>query len=152
MLWIAPERRDDVLPVGATYLNLAEPGRGLESAVHPDARSHDSPALSAESAAAAVAALDVLGEAGWDAVYERARTLAAALADRLRERGRTVADRGPTTLVSWEDDDPEGTRDRLAGAGIMVRNLPGTPYVRASFGAWNDEDDLARLVAAAAPV
>ncbi len=151
MLWIAPARRNDVLPVGATYLNLAEPGRGLESAVHPDARSHDSPALSAESAAAAVAALDVLGEAGWDAVYERARTLAAALADRLRERGRTVAERGPTTLVSWEDDDPEGTRDRLAGAGIMVRNLPGTPYVRASVGAWNDEDDLDRLVEAAAP-
>jgi selenocysteine lyase/cysteine desulfurase len=150
MLWIAPERRDAVMPVGATYLNLAEPGRGLESAVHPDARSHDSPALSAESAAAAVASLDVLGEAGWDAVYERSRTLAAALADRLRERGRTVADRGPTTLVSWEDDDPEATRDRLAGAGIMVRNLPGTPYLRASVGAWNDEDDLERLVAAAA--
>ena len=45
MLWIAPARRNDVLPVGATYVNLAEPGRGLESAVHPDARSHDSPAL-----------------------------------------------------------------------------------------------------------
>ena len=74
------------------------------------------------------------------------------LADRLRERGRTVADRGPTTLVSWEDDDPEATRDRLAGAGIMVRNLPGTRSLRASVGAWNDEDDLDRLVTAAAPV
>ena len=27
----------------------------------------------------------------------------------------------------------------------MVRNLPGTPYLRASVGAWNDEDDLDRL-------
>jgi selenocysteine lyase/cysteine desulfurase len=91
----------------------------------------------------------VLAAAGWNTVYARARTLAATLADRLRERGRTVAPRGETTLVSWEDDDPEATRDRLAGAGVLVRNLPGTPYLRASVGAWNDEKDLDRLVDAA---
>jgi len=151
MLWIAPDRREDVLPIGATYMNLAEPGRALESPPHPDARRHDSPALSAEAAAASVAAHDVLAEAGWDAVYERSRTLAATLADRLRERGRVVAPRDDTTLVSWEDDDPEATRDRLAADGILVRNLPGTPYVRASVGAWNDERDLDRLLDAAAP-
>jgi selenocysteine lyase/cysteine desulfurase len=152
MLWMAPERREEVLPVGATYMNLAEPARGLESALHPDARSHDSPALSAEAAAASVAAHDVLAEAGWDVVYTRSRTLAATLADRLRERDRVVAPRDDTTLVSWEDDDPEATRDRLAASGIVVRNLPGTPYLRASVGAWNDEADLERLLAAAAPV
>jgi len=146
MLWIAPDRREQVAPVGATYINLAEPARGLESAVHGDARSHDSPALSAEASAASLAAHDVLAAAGWDAVYTRARTLAEILADRLRERGRTVAPRDETTLVSWEDDDPEATRDRLAGAGVLVRNLPGTPYLRASVGAWNDERDLDRLL------
>ena len=151
MLWIAPDRREDVLPIGATYMNLAEPGRALESALHPDERRHDSPALSAEAAAASVAAHDVLAEAGWDAVYERSRTLAETLADRLRERGRVVAPRDDTTLVSWEDDDPETTRDRLAAAGVVVRNLPGTPYLRASVGAWNDERDLERLLDAAAP-
>jgi selenocysteine lyase/cysteine desulfurase len=148
MLWIAPDRREQVAPIGATYLNLADPARGLESPVHPDARSYDSPAVSAETSAAAVAAHDVLAERGWDDVYERSRTLAAGLADTLRERGRTVAARGDTTLVSWEEDDPEATRDRLAGEGIVVRNLPGTPYVRASVGAWNDEGDLERLVRA----
>jgi L-cysteine/cystine lyase len=146
MLWIAPDRREQVAPVGATYINLAEPARGLESGLHADARSHDSPALSAEASAAAVAAHDVLAAEGWDAVYARARTLAAMLAERLRERGRTVAPRGDTTLVSWEDDDPEATRDRLAGARVLVRNLPGTPYLRASVGAWNDERDLDRLL------
>jgi selenocysteine lyase/cysteine desulfurase len=30
----------------------------------------------------------------------------------------------------------------------MIRNLPGTPYVRASIGAWNDESDLERLLGA----
>jgi L-cysteine/cystine lyase len=37
---------------------------------------------------------------------------------------------------------------RLAEQGIVVRNLPGTPFVRASVGAWNDESDLERLLAA----
>jgi L-cysteine/cystine lyase len=139
-----------VAPVGATDQNLAEPARGFESALHPDARTHDSPAISAEASAAAVAAHEVLAEFGWDAVYDRARTLAATLADRLREAGRTVAPRADSTLVSWEDTDPEATRDRLAGAGVLIRNLPGTPYLRASVGAWNDEADLDRLLTALA--
>jgi len=148
MLWITPEWREHVAPVGATYMNLAEPARGLESALHADARSHDSPAISAEASASAVAAHDVLAEFGWDAVYERARTLAATLAERLRDAGRTVAPRGNSTLVSWEDADPEATRDRLAGARVLIRNLPGTAYLRASVGAWNDEGDLDRLLGA----
>ena len=57
--------------------------------------------------------------------------------------------RGDTTLVAWHDDDAEATRDRLAAAGIVVRNLPGRGLMRASVGAWNDESDLERLVALA---
>jgi L-cysteine/cystine lyase len=148
MLWVSPGWRDRVAPVGATYLNLAEPARGLDSAPHPDARTHDSPAVSAEIAAAAVAAHDVLAEHGWDAVHERARGLAATLADRLAESGRRVAPRGQTTLVTWEDPEPEATRARLAEGGVIVRDLPNTPYLRASVGAWNDEGDLDRLLAA----
>jgi L-cysteine/cystine lyase len=40
------------------------------------------------------------------------------------------------------------TRERLAQAGVVVRNLPGRPLLRASVGAWNDESDLERLLAA----
>jgi L-cysteine/cystine lyase len=70
------------------------------------------------------------------------------LAGRLAERGLTVAPRGATTLVSWEQPEPAATRDRLAEAGILIRDLPGTPYLRASLGAWNDEGDVERLLAA----
>ena len=62
--------------------------------------------------------------------------------------GRTVAPRGDSTLVSWEDEDPEAARDRLVRAGIVVRNLPGRPLLRASVGAWNDDTDLERLLRA----
>ena len=43
---------------------------------------------------------------------------------------------------------PPEMRARLAEAGVVIRHLPGTPYVRASVGAWNDESDLERLLAA----
>jgi L-cysteine/cystine lyase len=50
--------------------------------------------------------------------------------------------------VSWRDPDAEATRDRLAAAGVAVRNLPGRGLVRVSVGAWNDEHDLDRLLEA----
>jgi L-cysteine/cystine lyase len=48
--------------------------------------------------------------------------------------------------VAWEDDDPPATARRLAEQGVIIRDLPGTPYVRASVGAWNDDGDLERLL------
>jgi selenocysteine lyase/cysteine desulfurase len=33
---------------------------------------------------------------------------------------------------------------------VVLRALPGTPYVRASVGAWNDDSDIDRLLAAIA--
>jgi selenocysteine lyase/cysteine desulfurase len=148
MLWVAAAWRERVAPVGATYLNLEDPSAGLDSRPHPDARRYDAPGVSAETLAAAVAAHDVLATHGWPEVHARATALAALLAEQLTEAGRTVAARGDTTLVSFEDDDPEATRDRLAEAGVVVRHLPDTPYVRASVGAWNDEGDLERLLSA----
>jgi selenocysteine lyase/cysteine desulfurase len=148
MLWIDPAWRDRVTPLGTTYLNLAEPSAALDSPPQPDARRHDAPAVAAETHAAALAAHDALAEHGWPAVQARAAELAAELADRLAESGRTVAPRGRTTLVAWEQPEPEETRTRLAAAGVIIRDVPGSPYVRASVGAWNDQADLERLLAA----
>jgi selenocysteine lyase/cysteine desulfurase len=150
MLYIAAGFRERVARTRRSYISYADVSQGLEASLHPDARAYDAPALSREASAAALASLAVLAEHGWDAVHARARELAGALTRRLGELGRTVAPRGETTLVSWESPDPEAERDGLAEAGIVVRNLPGTPYVRASVGAWNDEGDLERLVAALA--
>ncbi|MFL5795230.1 MAG: hypothetical protein ACJ77H_14705, partial [Actinomycetota bacterium] len=96
-------------------------------------------------------ALEVLERHGFDSVLARGRAQAAQLARRLDEAGHTVAPRGDSTLVAWEDADPEATRDRLRDAGVVVRNLPGRPLLRAAVGAWNDEADLDRLLAALTP-
>jgi selenocysteine lyase/cysteine desulfurase len=148
LLYVAPAWRERLHSVGPTYLNLDDPSAGLDALPHRDARRHDASALSAEASAFAVASDDALEAFGWDAVVARARDLAARLVEMLRERGFEVAPRGDTTLVAWHDDDAEATRDRLAAAGVVVRNLPGRGLMRASVGAWNDEGDLERLVSA----
>jgi L-cysteine/cystine lyase len=57
-----------------------------------------------------------------------------------------VAPRGATTLVSFPSSDPPAERELLAEHGVIVRNIPGRPWLRASVGAWNDEGDLERLI------
>ena len=149
MLYLEPSFAERLRVLSPSYISFADVSRGLESPLHADARRFDTPSLAREALAFSLAALETLLAFGLDDVLERARRLAAVLAGALGERGRRVAPRGDTTLVAWEDDDPEATRERLAEAGIAVRNLPGTPYLRASVGAWNDERDLQRLLAAA---
>lgn len=148
MLWVAPRWRDRVPATGPTYVNLAEPAAGLDAAARADAARLDAAAQSLETFAGAAAALALLREAGWGALHERAAALAAELADELTRRGHEVAPRGHTTLVSWTDADPRATRVRLADAGVLIRDLPGTGLLRASVGAWNDASDLERLVSA----
>jgi L-cysteine/cystine lyase len=70
------------------------------------------------------------------------------LATALCERGFTVAPRGETTLVSWHAPEAETLPARLGERGIVVRSLPGTTYVRASVGAWNNQTDLDLLMSA----
>ena len=148
MLWVAPEWRERLLAPGTTYLNLDNPSAGLDAVPHPTAARHDASAQSAETLAAGAASLDMLEGFGWGALHERAATLASALADALAASGFHVAPRDPTTLVSWHDPDPPATRKRLAEAGVIIRDLPGTGLLRASVGAWNDESDLKRLLSA----
>jgi L-cysteine/cystine lyase len=148
LLWVSPRWRERMAVAGPAYLNLSVPSAGLEAEAWSDARAFDAPALSNEAMVAALAAHDVLAAAGWQAVHDRAAALAAGFAERLRATGRVVAQRGASTLVSWEQPDADAAAARLAAADVTVRSLPGTPYLRASVGAWNDEGDLERLFAA----
>jgi selenocysteine lyase/cysteine desulfurase len=51
-------------------------------------------------------------------------------------------------LVSFvPPGDPAETTAQLYERGVVVRDLPGTGWVRASCGWWTNEDDIERLVA-----
>ena len=56
------------------------------------------------------------------------------------------------TLVAWRprEEEPAAVVERLARAGVVVRELPGTGLVRASVGWWTSDEDLDRLVGALA--
>lgn len=147
-LHVSPAWRHRIAAAAPGYLAFEDASQGLEGSLKDSARAHDTPALPREGVALSRAAAELLAGAGWDAVHARAITAAAGLAQRLADAGRVVAPRAATTLVSWEDADPPATSERLAAAGVVVRHLPGTPYLRASVGAWNDDSDLDRLLEA----
>ena len=146
MLYVSPRLREELGVPRRGYPNLRDPDAGLQARLHEDARRLDSPALSAEALACALASVNMLQSFGWGAGHDRARSLAGRLTELLEASGRAPAPRGDTTLVSFPSEDPPAERAHLADAGIIVRNIPGRPWLRASVGAWNDEDDLNRLL------
>jgi selenocysteine lyase/cysteine desulfurase len=150
MLYVRPGLREQLGVFRRGYPNLADPDAGVNARLHEDARRFDSMSLSAEAVACGLAAIELFESHGWAAVHERARTLASKLAAAIAERGREIAPRGETTLVSFTSVDPPEERAHLAERGCVVRNIPGRPWLRASVGAWNDEDDLDRLLASLA--
>lgn len=101
------------------------------------------PAPAVAGLLAALAFADEAGEerfAGARRVTEHCRAL-------LLERGYdVVTEPGQGTLVTWRMDDTEKAVERLAGEGVVVRQLPGLGLVRASCGFWTSADDLERLV------
>ena len=147
-LFVAAGFREQLAVSRRGYGNLKEANAGLEAVVHEDARCFDAPSLSAEALACSLAAAEVLEGFGWEALWERARTLAGRLAELLAERGREPVPRAQTTLVSFPSPDPSAERAELAERGVLIRNIPGHETLRASVGAWNDEGDLERLLEA----
>jgi selenocysteine lyase/cysteine desulfurase len=147
MLFLDPQFGERVRTTTPTYASFEDTSHGLDSALKGSASRFDLP-LPREAVALSKAALDVLEAEGLDIVLTRAADLADVFAARLADAGYTVAPRGRSTLVAFEVEDPEGARERLLERGVAVRNLPGTSYLRASVGAWNDASDLDRLLEA----
>ena len=82
--------------------------------------------------------------------HERAVEMAERFRSRLAESGHdVVVPKERATLVSWRAPVEESASvvERLADAGVIVRDLPGRGLIRASVGWWTNDDDLERLVA-----
>jgi selenocysteine lyase/cysteine desulfurase len=62
------------------------------------------------------------------------------------ESGEPALDGHLGTLVTFSSPDPLAEREHLAEQGVVLRDIPGRPWLRASVGAWNDERDLDRLL------
>ena len=89
------------------------------------------------------AALDVHPE--WR--FERVAEMAAKCRTALEERFEVVTKPGQAGLVTFRPtSDPTELVDKLRGAGVIVRELPGRNLIRVSCGYWTSDDDLERLL------
>lgn len=115
----------------------------------PGARRFDATWIPSALMSGLLAALAELPE--WR--FERAAATAERCRRMLADAGQEVVlPRERATLVSWRPRGEE-TADvvqRLAAAGVVVRDLPGTGLVRASIGWWTSDEDVDRLLAALA--
>jgi L-cysteine/cystine lyase len=84
--------------------------------------------------------------------FERAAETAQRCRAALAAAGFEVVGRAEQgTLVSFRaPGDPVEDAARAYAAGVILRDLPGTGWLRASCGWWTSEEDLERLVAALA--
>jgi L-cysteine/cystine lyase len=146
-------------PLGALYvrdpdaLRIAFASYFTQQSIEPDgtfvptegAPRFDTGWLPTAGLAGLEAALD--GAPEWR--YERSAAVAARCRELVGGRFEVVTEPGQANLVAFvaPGDAMEDAR-RLYDAGVVVRNLPGTNWLRASCGWWTNEDDLTRLVAA----
>lgn len=81
--------------------------------------------------------------------YERARQMAERCRAMLAERYEVVTPPRQATLVSFRPaTEPEATVRFLAARGVLLRELPGTGWLRVSCGYWTSDEDLERLLGA----
>ena len=143
-------------PLGALYvrdpegLDVAIPSYFAQKSIEPDGTfvpaegvaRFDSGWLATPSLAGLQAALE--GAPDWR--HDRAAEIAELCRSALRERYDVVGD-GTATLVSFVPaGEASAEAARLYEAGVVVRDLPGTGWLRASCGWWNNEEDVERLV------
>ena len=104
----------------------------------------DSGWLATHMLAGLEAALDVAPE--WR--FERAARISAQCREALSAKYDVVGDPPLATLVSFlPPGEPAAAAAKLYDRGVVVRDLPGTGWVRASCGWWTNEDDIDRLIA-----
>jgi L-cysteine/cystine lyase len=145
-------------PLGALYvrdpeqLGVGIPSSFAQKSLEPDgtfvpaegAARFDSGWLGSPSLAGLEAALT--GAPKWR--FDRAAEMAEVCRGALRERFDLVVEGGESTLISFVPmGDAAAEAARLYDAGVIVRDLPGTGWLRASCGWWTSGEDIDRLVA-----
>jgi L-cysteine/cystine lyase len=141
-LYMRPERVDELRLVFPSYFSWEYPAYEEKAGV---SRFDPGwiPVASLEGVLASLAFAVEVGEERFAA----ARAIAARCRELLAERVEVVTEPDQATLVTWRaGGDPEEIVRDLAAEGVVVRDLPGTGWVRASCGFWTSNGDLEKLV------
>jgi L-cysteine/cystine lyase len=81
--------------------------------------------------------------------FDRIREATARCIDGLAHRVHVITPPNQAGLVTFRPEgDPEDIAARLFEQNVLVRSVPGTPWVRASCGWWTSDEDVERLARA----
>jgi L-cysteine/cystine lyase len=144
--------------LGALYvrdydaLQIAIPSYFAQKSIQPDGSfepsEHAARFDSGWLATPSLAGLEVALKDAPDWRFERAAEMTERCRNALRAHFEVIGDGGATLVSFVAPRDPAENVARLYDAGVIVRELPGTGWVRASVGWWTDDDDIERLVTA----
>jgi L-cysteine/cystine lyase len=136
-----PERLRIAIPTYFAQTSIERDGRFVPKA---GAARFDSGWLAPPALAGLEAAL--AGAPDWR--FEHAAEMTERFRRALAEHWAVIGEPEQGTLVSFvAPGDPAEDAARLYHRGVIVRDLPGTGWLRASCGWWTNDDDLERLVA-----
>lgn len=146
-LYVSPRIIESLrIPVPSYYGTESREEDGSSMPVE-GAQRFDPGTIPAPSLAGLLASLEFAVEVG-EGRFETARLMAERCRELVGRVVEVVTEPGQATLVSFAPrGDPVETVGRLAGQGVVVRDLPGLGWLRASVGFWTSEGDLERLAA-----
>jgi L-cysteine/cystine lyase len=143
-LYVSSDRTDDLALTAPSYLSWED---AVELVPWPDARRFESVWIGPGPLAGLLASLRFAGEVGEER-FPQARDAAEACRRLCAESAEIVTEPGQATLVTFRPrGDAAELVAELAERGVVVRDLPGLGWVRASCGFWTSPDDLERLAA-----
>ena len=143
-LYVRPDWTERLRLTYPSYVSWEDTG---ELAPWSNARRFESVFMPTASVVGLLASLGFAREAGEErfvharSISERCRELVGEVCDVVTEPGQGTL----VSFVSAEGSTPEVVA-RAEEEGVVIRDLPGAGWIRASCGFWTDEDDLRRLV------
>jgi selenocysteine lyase/cysteine desulfurase len=139
-LWVAEERVDDVRPARVGYRSVTDPN-AADPELKPGAARVEVGTTNPAPYVGLQQAIENTRAVGLDTIESRIAELTDRLKDGLGDRLLSPREY-ESGLVTFAAEDPEATVERLADAGVYVRDLPSPAAVRASVHAFNTAGDV----------
>jgi L-cysteine/cystine lyase len=143
-LYVRPDRVEELALTAPSYLSWEDTVALLP---WPDARRFESVWIGPGPLAGLLGSIRFAEELGEER-FLRAREITEACRDLCGAKVEMITEPGQATLVSFR---PRGDAAEIVSAlgerGVVVRDLPGLGWIRASCGFWTSPDDLERLAA-----
>ncbi len=143
-LYVRPDRVEELALTAPSYLSWEDT---VALVPWPDARRFESVWIGPGPLAGLLASIRFAEELGEER-FTRAREITEACRELCGEKAEMITEPRQATLVSFRPrGDAAEIVSALAQAGVVVRDLPGLGWIRASCGFWTSPDDLERLAA-----